>query len=302
MSDSQPSPATTPAGTAALGPAEGQGKLAGAGAPGGTERELEAVSVTVVKGTATIELNRPQALNAWDAQLCLDLLEALRRVHQDEAVRAVVIAGAGRGFSSGADLREMTSASRAHGGGLDIKRALNERYNPIVAAVRELPKPVIAAVHGAIVGIGCSLALACDLVLAAESAYFLLAFVNIGLVPDGGASLFVPARIGLGRAAEMAMLGEPVGAQQAQQWGLVNRVVADERLRAEAQELAARLAAGPTLAYAAVKRELNASVSALLARQLLLEAELQQQLVGTHDFAEGTSAFLEKRPARFTGR
>jgi 2-(1,2-epoxy-1,2-dihydrophenyl)acetyl-CoA isomerase len=165
-----------------------------------------------------------------------------------------------------------------------------------------MPKPVVAAVNGPAAGIGCSLALACDLVLAAESAYFLLAFVNIGLVPDGGSSLLIPSRVGFARAAEMAMLGERVPAPKALEWGLINRVVADDALRGEAGALADRLAAGPTRSYAGSKRQLNAWVYSRMHEQLELESSIQQEMAGSGDFAEGVAAFIEKRPARFTGR
>jgi 2-(1,2-epoxy-1,2-dihydrophenyl)acetyl-CoA isomerase len=164
-----------------------------------------------------------------------------------------------------------------------------------------MPKPVLAAVNGPAVGIGCSLALACDIVLATESAYFLLAFVNIGLVPDGGSSVFVPARAGAGRAAEMAMLGERVPAPTGRAWGLVDRLVSDDSFAEEVDALAERLATGPTRAYAGAKAQLNARMYAGLDEQLELEASLQHELAGSPDFREGVQAFLEKRPARFTG-
>ena len=170
-------------------------------------------------------------------------------------MRAIMITGAGRGFSSGADLGEQRSG--VDGAAPDLSARLRELYNPIILSVREIPKPVIAAVNGPAAGIGCSLALACDLIVAAESAFFLLAFVNIGLVPDGGVTAVVPARAGAARAAEMAMLGERVPAAQALEWGLINRVVADDELEREAGELLAKLAAGPTRAYANIKRLLN---------------------------------------------
>ena len=195
--------------------------------------QLETVNVSVLDGAATIELNRPQALNAWNHQFGADLLSALQAVASDEAVRAIVITGAGRAFSSGADLKDVSGGRVTPSGRPDVQSTLTEIYHPIMHAIREVPKPVIAAVNGPAVGIGCSLALCCDLLLAAESAYFLLAFVNIGLVPDGGSSLFVPTRVGMARATEMAMLGERIGAEQALAWGLVNRVVPDERLREE---------------------------------------------------------------------
>jgi 2-(1,2-epoxy-1,2-dihydrophenyl)acetyl-CoA isomerase len=263
---------------------------------------LETVNVLVEDGAATIELNRPDALNAWNKQLGQDLLAALHAVADDDAVRAVRITGAGRAFSSGADLRDISGDDLTPEGRPNVYMVLTERYHPIMHAIREMGKPVIAAVNGPAVGIGCSLALCCDLVLAAESSYFLLAFVNIGLVPDGGSSLFVPIRIGQARAAEMAMLGERVPAPQAMEWGLVNRVLPDGHFAAESAALAVRMAAGPTRSYAASKRLLNNQLYANMGEQLELEAKLQQEMAGSEDFVEGVSAFLAKRPARFRGR
>jgi 2-(1,2-epoxy-1,2-dihydrophenyl)acetyl-CoA isomerase len=263
---------------------------------------LETVNLTVSStGVARVELNRPQALNAWNRQLGLDLLAAMRRVGELDEVRAVVIGGAGRAFSSGADLKDFGTELTPEGRP-DVYKVLTERYHPIMRAVRELPKPVVACVNGPAVGIGCSLALCCDLVLAAQSAYFLLAFVNIGLVPDGGSSLFVPTRVGMARASEMAMLGEQIPAEQALQWGLINRVVPDERLAAEVAALAERLAGGPTRSYAGAKRQLNNWLYAGMAEQLELEAQIQREMAGSEDFVEGAMAFLQKRPAQFRGR
>jgi 2-(1,2-epoxy-1,2-dihydrophenyl)acetyl-CoA isomerase len=264
--------------------------------------ELESVNVRIADGAATIELNRPQALNAWNAQLGADLLSALRTAAADDAVRAVLIIGAGRAFSSGADLKDMGGGPVTAEGRPDVYTTLTERYHPIMQAIRELPKPVVAAVNGPAVGIGCSLALCCDLILAAESAYFLLAFVNIGLVPDGGSSLFVPSRVGMARASEMSMLGERVSSAQALEWGLINRVFTDEALRDEAAALVARLAAGPTRSYAGSKRQLNSWLYARMDEQLELEARIQQEMAGSADMIEGVSAFVEKRPPRFSGR
>jgi 2-(1,2-epoxy-1,2-dihydrophenyl)acetyl-CoA isomerase len=261
---------------------------------------METVTLERRGGELRITLNRPDSMNAWDKQLGAELLEAVREAAADDAVRAVVVTGAGRAFSSGADLRAGFDPTPE--GHPDVQTVLHERYHPIIRGLRELPKPVLAAVNGPAVGIGCSLALACDLIVARESAYFLLAFVNIGLVPDGGSSLLVPERVGLARAAEMAMLGERLGARQALEWGLINRVVADDEFEGAVDELAARLAAGPTRAYAGIKRQLNAWLFARMDEQLDLEASIQQQSAASGDFQEGVLAFLEKRPAAFEGR
>jgi len=248
---------------------------------------------------ARLELNRPERMNAWDAQLALDLLAALKSVGEDAGVRAVLVTGAGRAFSSGADLKAGPVASRD--APPDVYSVLTGRYHPIIRAVREMPKPVVAAVNGAAAGIGLSLALACDLVIAAESAYFLLAFVNIGLVPDGGSSLLVPARVGFARAAEMAMLGERVGAPRALEWGLINQVWPDAELAARAAELLIRLADGPTRSYAGTKRQLNSWLYQRMEEQLELEAQIQQEMAASGDFAEGLAAFADKRQPRFSG-
>lgn len=263
------------------------------------DNDFETIEVAVAEGAATITLNRPDKLNAWNLQLGLDLREAVDALAADSAVRAVLLTGAGRAFSSGADLSEPAEAGP--GGMPDLGKRLREHYNPIIAALREMPKPVVSAVNGPAVGIGCSLALAADLILAARSSYFLLAFVNIGLVPDGGASAFVPARAGLARAMEMTLLGERIGAERALEWGLVNRVVDDEQLRPEADALVARLAKGPTKAYANAKALLNRRIYPGLHDQLEREAAAQAEQALSKDFVEGVTAFAEKREANFTG-
>jgi 2-(1,2-epoxy-1,2-dihydrophenyl)acetyl-CoA isomerase len=260
---------------------------------------METVTLERREGELRITLNRPDSMNAWNKQLGFDLLAAVREAADDDAIRAVVVTGAGRAFSSGADLRDGFDPTPE--GHPDVLTVLHERYHPIITGLRTMPKPVVAAVNGPAVGIGCSLALAADLIVARESAYFLLAFVNIGLVPDGGSSLLVPERVGLARATEMAMLGERIPARKALEWGLINRVTADDELDRVTDELAARLAAGPTGAYAGIKRQLNAWLFTRMAEQLDLEASIQQQSAASGDFQEGVQAFLEKRPAAFRG-
>jgi 2-(1,2-epoxy-1,2-dihydrophenyl)acetyl-CoA isomerase len=183
----------------------------------------------------------------------------------------------------------------------DIRKELHGLYHPAIAGIRRLPKPVVAAVNGPAVGIGCSLALACDLIMAAESAFLGLAFVNIGLMPDGGSTALVPPAIGKARAFQMALLGERVPAPRALEWGLVNWVHPDDRLMDEAGALVERLAAGPTRSYAGSKRALNQFIYGDLDAQLDLEAELQHELGRSDDFLEGTAAFVEKREPRFSG-
>jgi 2-(1,2-epoxy-1,2-dihydrophenyl)acetyl-CoA isomerase len=261
--------------------------------------DLETVKLQIDSGVARIVLNRPEALNAWTTQLGEDMRAALEGAAEDPSVRAIVFTGAGRAFSSGADLK--SGGVFDENGKPDVRAPLRQVYNPLIHRVRTVPKPVIAAVNGPAVGIGCSLALACDLILAAESAYFLMAFVNIGLGLDGGASHTLPARVGHARAFEIAYLGERIPAAQALDWGLVNRVVPDEELPAAAEALAARLAAGPPGSFAAIKRSLNDRMYAGLEELLELETELQQERASSADFLEGVMSFMQKRSPKFTG-
>jgi len=247
----------------------------------------------------SLTLNRPQTLNAWTRQFGEELLSVIQNEAAEDSIRAVLVTGAGRGFSSGAELR--AGFDPADDGMPDIYKELHEIYHPVIAGVRRLPKPVVAAVNGPAVGIGCSLALACDLIMAAESAYFGLAFVNIGLMPDGGSTAFVPPAVGRARAFQMALLGERIPAPQALDWGLVNWIHPDDRLMDEAWALARRLAAGPTRSYASSKQALNNFIYSDLDGQLELEAELQHALGRTKDFMEGVAAFVEKRDPAYGG-
>jgi 2-(1,2-epoxy-1,2-dihydrophenyl)acetyl-CoA isomerase len=250
-------------------------------------------------GVGRLTLNRPERLNAWTTEFGQELKDAIEGPAADPSVRAVLISGAGRGFSSGADLKE--GFEPADDGRPDIRKRLHEIYHPVIVGVRRIEKPVVAAVHGPAVGIGCSLALACDLILAAESGYFGLAFVNIGLMPDGGSTLFVPASVGKARAFQMAFLGERVPAQQALDWGLINAVHPDDELMDEATALVERFATGPTQAYASAKKALNQMIYPNLDDQLEVEMELQHALGRTDDFLEGGLAFIEKREPAFKG-
>jgi 2-(1,2-epoxy-1,2-dihydrophenyl)acetyl-CoA isomerase len=258
-------------------------------------RQYDTVNLYRRGAAATIELNRPERLNAWNDQFADDLLDAIRVLGEDASVRAVLVTGAGRAFSSGADIKDRRS------GDFDPYQTLTQRYHPIISGIREMPKPVVAGVNGPAAGVGMSLVLACDLVVAAESAFFQLAFVNIGLVPDGGSSLFVPSRIGFARATELAMLGERLPAATALEWGLINRVWPDTSYHTEVAAFLDRLASGPTMSYVGAKRELNQWLYRYMAEQLEFEATLQREMAGSADFTEGMTAFGEKRPPRFTG-
>lgn len=247
-----------------------------------------------------LELCRPDSLNALDDRLAIELRDALVRLGGDDSVRCLMLSGSGRAFSAGADIKRPERDAETDRGER-TRRVLREQINPAILAIRQMPKPVIAAVNGPAVGVGCSFAMACDLVLAAESAYFLLAFANIGLVGDGGATITIPARVGFGRAGVLALLAERLPAPEALSWGLVDRVVPDAELEAAATGLALKLAGGPTRAYAATKRALNRSCLAGLAEQLELEAELQGELAASGDHEEGVAAFREKRRPEFRG-
>ena len=255
----------------------------------------ETIRYDVLDGVATISLARPESLNALNAAMRGELLAALKAAGRDDAVRAVVITGEGRGFCSGADLR-------GGSGERDFRRVLTDEYNPLITAVRDLPKPVIAAVNGVAAGAGVSLALACDLVYAAQDARFIQAFVRIGLVPDSGSTRTLVRALGRHRAAQLIFSGEPLGAVEAHGAGLVNEVVPGDQLAATVHAAAARLAAAPTRAIGLAKRSINHAESALLGESLAMEAALQELAGRTADHAEGVAAFGEKREPRFLGR
>ena len=247
------------------------------------------------EGVHVLALNRPERLNALTAGLHAALMAALDAAAADPECRAVLLHGAGRGFCAGQDLTEV-------GPDPDLGEALERRFNPLVRRIRSLPLPVVCAVQGVAAGAGANLALACDIVLAGQSARFTQSFVRIGLVPDTGGTWTLPRLAGDARARGMAMLGEPVTGADAAAWGLVWRVLPDEALMPEAERIAAHLATQPTQALALMKQAFNASAHHTLDQQLDLERDLQRRAGGTPDFREGVQAFLEKRPARFAGQ
>jgi 2-(1,2-epoxy-1,2-dihydrophenyl)acetyl-CoA isomerase len=256
---------------------------------------MAVVEVAQDGGVLAITLNRPDVLNALNADVHRGLHDALHRAHDDESVRAVVITGAGRGFCVGQDLQEFAA------GAGDVAENLRSNYHRNVLAIRALPKPVIAAVNGAAAGAGMSLALACDVRIAARSASFVPAFVKIGLIPDSGGTWLVRRLLGAARAFEWLTTGRRLGADEAREWGLVSEVVDDDEFSERTHEVAALFAAMPTRAVWQTKRLLDRAETTTFEEQLELEAATQAELTRTPDFGEGVAAFLEKREAAFTG-
>jgi 2-(1,2-epoxy-1,2-dihydrophenyl)acetyl-CoA isomerase len=251
-------------------------------------------------GVLTVTLNRPERLNAFNVALHEALFAAIERAAVDDGCRAVLLTGAGKGFCAGQDLTDRVAAP--DGSRPDLGEAIEKRYNPLIRALRRLPKPIVCAVNGAAAGAGANVALACDIVLAARSAKFLQAFARIGLVPDSGGSWILPRLVGDARARALIMLAEPIGAEEAEAWGMIYRAVDDHDLMGEAQTLAERLAAGPTHALGLIKRALLASPANSLDAQLDLERDLQREAGAADEYREGVRAFLEKRPADFMGK
>lgn len=257
----------------------------------------ETIVLDQSQGVLTLTLNRPDVLNAFNEQMSSEMQEALRLAERDAAVRCLVITGAGRGFCSGQDLRDRTENAR-----FSFVDNLRRRYNPIVAKLRTLEKPVIAAVNGVAAGAGCSLALACDLRIASAKASFIEVFARVGLVPDSGSTFFLPRLVGLGKAFEMCYLTEPMGAEEALKIGLVNWVVPEDQFPARTREIAGRLAQGPTKAFGLIKRALNHNLAGDLDAALEYEAMIQEIAGRTADHREGVAAFSEKRQPNFEGR
>ncbi len=254
----------------------------------------ESIQFEVNDRVAVITLNRPESLNAINPQMSAELKEAIFRSADDAEIGAVIITGAGRGFSSGEDLTTIDESTSP-------ARIIKERYVPILKRMREMPKPVFAAVNGAAAGGGASLALACDIVYAAESASFTQAFVRIGLIPDAGGTYFLPRRVGVGRALEMALSGRQVRATEGEHLGLIDRVFPLALLMPKTLEMAKSIAGNPRLAVAATKELIHRGIAASFAEVLEAEAENQERLGHTEDFREGVAAFLAKRSPVFKG-
>lgn len=257
---------------------------------------MGSILFSVESGTAFITLNRPDKLNSFNREMALLMQDRLNECATDKSIRCVYITGAGKGFSAGQDLQEVTDPN-----GPGMQRILSEHYNPIIRSIRHLPKPVVAAVNGVAAGAGANIALACDIVVAAQSASFIQAFSKLGLIPDSGGTFTLPRLIGWQKASALMMLGDKVPASAAEEMGMLYKVFPDENFAAESKKLAATLAQMPTLGLAYIKQVLNQSMNNNLEQQLALEDQYQQKAAATHDFTEGVQAFLEKRPANYKG-
>lgn len=256
----------------------------------------ESILFNIRNGVAFITLNRPDKLNSFNREMAFALQQALYSCATLPEVRCVHLSGAGKGFSAGQDLAEVTDPN-----GPGMQQILSEHYNPIILQIRQLPKPVVAAVNGVAAGAGANIALCCDVVVAAQSASFIQAFSKIGLIPDSGGTYFLPRLIGWQKASALAMLGDKVSAAEAERLGMVYKIFADENFASETQQLAQQLASMPTLALALIKQALNSSFSNTLEAQLQQEDQLQQQAAQTRDYKEGVEAFLQKRTPVFRG-
>lgn len=254
---------------------------------------------SVDSGVALLSLNRPKSLNSFNEAMHLEMREAFKLIKRDKQIRALVLTGEGRGFCAGQDLSDRNVDPEADAP--DLGRSIDMFYNPMIQTIQSLPMPVVCAVNGVAAGAGANIPLACDLIIAGRSAKFIQAFCKIGLIPDSGGTWFLPRLVGMAKAKEMALLGEPVNAETALDMGLVNRVVDDEMLREEALVVAKRLATQPTKGLAYIKRALNQSFDNGFEEQLLLERDLQRLAGRTQDYREGVAAFMAKRTPEFKG-
>jgi 2-(1,2-epoxy-1,2-dihydrophenyl)acetyl-CoA isomerase len=260
---------------------------------------FDSIQYEVQNGIAILTLNRPEKLNSFTQAMHLEVRAALDSLQQDRTVRVLVLTGAGRGFCAGQDLSDRAVAPGDKP--VDLGDSVEQFYAPLVLTLRNLPMPVICAVNGVAAGAGANLALACDIVLAAQSASFVEAFCRLGLIPDTGGTWHLPRLIGMARATGLAMLGEKLSAEKAEQWGLIWRCVPDADLMQETMAMATHFATAPTKGLAFTKKALQASYANTLPQQLQLEGAMMRELGNSHDYREGVAAFIGKRPANFTG-
>jgi len=260
----------------------------------------ESILYQSADGIARITLNRPERLNSFTSSMHAELRDALAQVAADKSARVLLLTGAGRGFCAGQDLSDRAVAPGA--APVDLGESIESNYRPLVLGLRNLAVPVVCAVNGVAAGAGANIALACDIVIAARSASFIQAFCKIGLIPDSGGTFFLPRLVGTARAMGLAMLGEKLTAEQAEEWGLIWKCVDDAQLASTVDGLLVHLAQAPTKGLAAIKRALYASSTATLEDALTHERDVQRELGQSDDYREGVAAFLAKRPPRFTGK
>jgi 2-(1,2-epoxy-1,2-dihydrophenyl)acetyl-CoA isomerase len=261
--------------------------------------DLNNIEFDIKEGVATLTLNRPKSLNSFTTEMHAEIRTVMQQVIENADIRCLVITGAGRGFCAGQDLGDR--AQTTEGGVPDVGASVEKNYNPLIRSIMQLPKPVICAVNGVAAGAGASIALACDIVLAARSASFIQVFCKIGLIPDSGGTWNLPRAVGLARAKGLALLGDRLPAEKAEEWGLIWKCVDDEALQEEAWKMASYFATQPTAALGRIKKLLHVSSCNDLNEQLDLEQKAMQDLGQSEDYREGVAAFLEKRPPDFKG-